>query len=290
MVKNPKVSIIIPTLCRETLYPLINNLLKQEVSFDYEIILIPQVKLKENLLKDKKIKFYYEPLGKGFAYYRNKGIEKSTGEIIVFIDDDEMPMNNKWLDNITLPLIRGKEDVVTAGVKIKLGQGYLTDSSSLLGFPGGGAVGFKIMWEVNKNNYTKHLCSGNLAIKKFILKKVGNFEIEMKNGNEDVNLANKLISYKILIKYLEEATVYHVARKGLINFIKWNYLRGKSVKGYISYNQTEKPSKIIERLNSSCKILKKVSLEKIYYLPGVLFMMINQYFWQGIGVFWGKMR
>ena len=99
---HPKVSIIIPTLGRETLYPLIENLLKQEAAISSEIILIPQVKLKEELLQDERIKYFYEPLGKGFAYYRNIGINESKGDILVFIDDDELPMNYQWLHCITI--------------------------------------------------------------------------------------------------------------------------------------------------------------------------------------------
>ena len=76
---------------------------------------------------------------------------------MAFIDDDELPKNYSWLYCITEPLIKGEEEVVTAGVDIKLGQGYLTDSISLLGFPGGGAVGFKTMWNVDENNATIQL-------------------------------------------------------------------------------------------------------------------------------------
>jgi glycosyltransferase involved in cell wall biosynthesis len=278
---NPKASIIIPTLGRETLYPLLDNLLKQEVAFSLEVILIPQVKLKEELLKDKRIKYFYEPLGKGFAYYRNRGIKESKGEILIFIDDDELPMNFLWLATITGPLMAGEEEVVTAGVTIKLGQGYLTDSISLLGFPGGGAIGFKTMWKVDENNNTEHLCSGNFAINKKILNELSNFSNEYRHGKEDVNLADKLIGNKIIIKYIEEATVYHIARKGFINFITWNMLRGKASKEYISMNKGG--GKIMNRLSSSMRILKNVAATRTRYLPGVAFMMFNQYLWEFIG-------
>ena len=278
---NPKVSIIIPTLGRESLYPLIDNLLKQKVAFSFELILIPQVKLKKELLKDKRIRCFYEPLGKGFAYYRNRGINESKGEILAFIDDDELPKNDSWLYCITETLIKGEEEVVTAGYDIKLGQGYLTDSISLLGFPGGGAIGFKTMWSVDENNNTEHLCSGNFAINKKTLNEVNNFSNEYRHGKEDVNLADKLIENKINIKYSEDATVYHIARKGFINFISWNILRGKASRDYISKNKGG--DKIKKRLSSSMKIFKKVALTKTKYLPGVTFMMFNQYLCEFFG-------
>ena len=278
---KPEVSLIIPTLGRETLYPLLDYLLKQEVVFPFEIILIPQVKLKEEFLKDKRIKYFYEPLGKGFSYYRNKGIDGSKGEILVFIDDDELPMNYSWLHHITEPLVKRAEEVVTAGVYIKLGEGYLTDAISLLGFPGGGAIGFKTMWRVDENNYTEHLCSGNFAITKNTLNKINKFSSEYRYGKEDVNLADKLIENDIRIKYIEEATVYHIARKGFVNFIKWNMLRGKASKEYISLNKGG--GKIMNRLSSSLRILKQVAVTRTRYLPGVFFMMFNQYLWEFIG-------
>jgi glycosyltransferase involved in cell wall biosynthesis len=283
---KPKVSIVIPTLGRESLYPLMKDLLKQKVNFNYEIVLIPQVKLKEEKLKDKKIRFYYEDLGKGFPYYRNKGIEKSRGEIVVFIDDDELPINKNWIDNITALIINKKEKVVTAGVKIKLKQGYFTDSISLLGFPGGGAIGFKTMWEVDKEGYTKHLCSGNLAIDKKLLEKINSFDLAMKSGSEDVNLAEKLIKNKDKIKYVEKATVYHVARKGFLKFVKWNFLRGKSAAEFLK--EKKDSGEVGKRFSSSKRILKKTIKTK--YFPGVFFMMVNQYLWQTFGYLIGRFK
>ncbi len=284
---KPLVSVIIPTLGRETLYPLIDNLLKQKTTFNYEIILIPQVKLK-SLPKDKRIKIYYEELGKGFAYYRNVGIKKSKGNILAFIDDDEMPMNDKWLSIITEPIRNKKEKVVTAGYKIELGKGYLTDCISLLGFPGGGAVGFEIMWPLKEKDYTYHICSGNFAIDCKTLVLVKDFSEDLKYGNEDVDLGDKLIANKIKIRYLKEVTVYHIARKGYVNFMRWNILRGKSVKEYLKNKKGNK--KIGNRFASSGRILIKLIKSKPLYLPGVLFMMINQYMFQFLGFVWEKFR
>jgi len=284
--KKPLVSIIIPTLGRDTLYPLVDNLLKQKVNFEFEIVLIPQVEIDKNKLKNKNIKIYFEEPGKGFAYYRNVGVEKSKGEILAFIDDDEMPIDFKWLENLAKPIISKKEHVVTSGVKIKLGEGYLTDCISLLGFPGGGAIGFRTMWEVDENNYTKHLCSGNLAIRKKLIENLGKFDNSLKSGSEDVSLGDKLVDENINIKYVGEATVYHVSRKGFFKFIKWNFLRGKSATEYMKVHKNK--GKVSGRLASSKKILKK--LIKTKYFIGVLFLMVNQYLFQTLGLVYGRVR
>ena len=142
------------------------------------------------------------------------------------------------------------------------------------------------MWSVDADNYTDHLCSGNLAINKKILNELRNFSHKYKHGKEDVNLADKLIENRILLKYCEEATVYHVARKGFLNFITWNMLRGKATKEYISTNKGG--GKIMNRFSSSLRILKKVAVTKPGYLPGVVFMMFNQYLWEFVGTLSAK--
>ena len=111
----------------------------------------------------------------------------------------------------------------------------------------------------------------------------------MKHGNEDVDLANKLIEEKIKIYYESNATVYHVARKGYFNFIKWNFLRGKSAGDYISSGK-KSSGKIFERFASSLKILKKVTLTKPWYLPCLIFVMIHQYTFQILGAIWRKIK
>jgi len=261
-----KVSIIIPTLGRKTMYFLVNNLLRQSFKLDYEIILIPQYPLKADLLNNDKIRIHYEPLSKGFAYYRNAGIKLSKGDIIVFIDDDEIPMDFNWLNTIT-KLIRNKEEqVVTAGVKIKLGQGYFTDSISLLGFPGGGAWGFEVIWPLREKDYTDHLCSGNMAINKKALSKVGNFSEKMIYGSEDMDLGKKLLNAGMKIRYLKEATVYHEARGSLAAFLRWNFARGKSAASYM------KIWEFLKRFSTTTNVLIKIKKEKKHYFLGSLLM------------------
>jgi len=283
---KPKVSVLIPTLGRDTLYLLIKKILKQKVDFDYEIVLLPQRPLREDELKDKKIRFRYEKLGKGFAYYRNVLIKMARGDTLVWIDDDEEPMDDKWLENIVRPILDKKEKVTTAGVYIKLGQGYLTDSISLLGFPGGGAVGFETMWEVDSRNYTSHLCSGNFAIEKRTILSIKGFSKNLKFGSEDVDLADKIVGKKIKIKYIKNAAVYHVARRGLVNFVKWNFLRGKSAAHYLKKKKSDK--KVGGRLASSKRILAKVLKTKYFF--GVVFLMIIQYVCQIAGFLVGRAR
>lgn len=274
------ISIVIITIGRETLYPLVQKLLNQDIRHGFEIILVPQRKLKEDILNDKRIKIFYEPLGEGFAYYRNIGISVSKGELIVFIDDDEFPMDEHWLERLTHPIIDKRELVTTSGCYIPLGNGYLTDAISFLGFPGGGYIGFKNMWNIDQEGYTKHLCSGNCAFDKSFLKKIGRFSKNLFSGSEDVDIAEKILQNSEKIMYVENATVFHSPRSGLFNFIKWNIKRGKSAYEFAK-NRKLKGSHVKGRFESSIKILKRSSRSK--YFPAVLTLSISQYLLQFTG-------
>lgn len=277
---KPKISVVNITLGRSTLYNLIEKLLNQKIDCEYEIVLIPQDLLKEQFLKDRRIRIHYEPLGEGVSYPRNVGVNYSEGEIIVFIDDDEEPIDEYWLRKLSLPIIEGKELATTAGYYIPLGQGYLADSISFLGFPGGGYVGFKTMWNVDERGYTAHLCTGNFAIKKCALKEIGGFNENLKFGTEDVELAEKLRGQFIKIRYIESATVLHESRTGFVNFAKWNIKRGRSIYEFKKLKRL-KGKYVNERLNSFKKIMKKSIFTK--YFPMVLFLFVSQYFFNLLG-------
>jgi GT2 family glycosyltransferase len=283
--KKVLISVVTITLGRATLYSLVKKLLCQDSKYLFEIILIPQKSLDEDLLKDGKIRIFYEKQGKGFAYYRNIGIKHSKGEIVAFIDDDEEPLDEHWLEKLVSPIIEKRELVTTSGCYIPLGKGYLTDAISYLGFPGGGHVGFKTMWKVNSEGYTHHLCSGNSAFEKSLLENIGSFDQELSSGGEDVGIAEKILQNSVKIKYIDDATIFHSPRSGFMNFIKWNIKRGKSAYEFKKSDKL-KGKHLTGRVGSSIKILEKSINSK--YFAMVLTLTFFQYISQFIGYISGK--
>jgi len=91
-VKWKKVSVIIPTLDRsEVLIDTLNNLLRQDYP-DFEIIVVDQTENQKKAVLDfisrnANIK-YLKLQQKSLPNARNAGVEKSTGEIVLFVDDD----------------------------------------------------------------------------------------------------------------------------------------------------------------------------------------------------------
>lgn len=276
---NPDISINIITFGRSSIYSLINKLFEQDIDLNYEIIIISEVPLDESKLSDDRIKIYYEPSGKGISYYRNKAILHSTSPIIILLDDDHLPMSNKWLDNLAKPIHDGNEMVTTAGYHIPLGHGYVADSISLLGFPGGGAIGFKDMWHVD-NGYTNHITGGNTAISKSLIEDIGGFNESLKFGTED-NYLNCLINERsVKIKYVDDAVILHEPRCSVSSFIKWHIKRGKATYDFKELGRFG-GSYVKERMRSFKIIAKRTAFTK--YFPMVMFLLFNQYFWNLTG-------
>lgn len=101
---NPKYSIIIPAYNAEkTIENTINSVINQ--SYDnWEIVVVENGSIDftnsvvGKFLNDKRISLIHSKKGVSFA--RNKGIENSTGEWILFLDaDDELPLNTLDLYN-----------------------------------------------------------------------------------------------------------------------------------------------------------------------------------------------
>lgn len=265
------ISVCIISLWRESLYKTLETLFNQNIELSYEIVIILQGKIDVKRIWDINLNnipyfIYNYPHDLGFWYYRNRAIEHSSGDILVWIDDDEWTQNNNWLYHITYPIVYGNILVCTAGCSIPLGQWYVTDCISLLWYPGWWALGFERVWVVDKKTkFTTHLCSGNFAIKKSLLKD-NPFSENAMFWWEDNALAKNLLSLKIPILYVKEATVFHVSRN-FSQFLKWSKIRKMSLKSTYKNHSFEEPflSKI-KRLFTNIFSIDRYLFGKVFLL------------------------
>ena len=101
---NPRVSVIIRSFNRlGILAELLERLLAQDHD-SFEIVVVEQsierpvaeLARVEALARDRRVRIErFEPLGGPRA--RNEGVRASRGEILVFIDDDDLPIGTDWL-------------------------------------------------------------------------------------------------------------------------------------------------------------------------------------------------
>jgi glycosyltransferase involved in cell wall biosynthesis len=165
------------------------------------------------------------PAGRGLGYDRNRAIESSEGDAIVFVDDDCWP-DDRWLPELLAPLADPSVDAVMGGVRIEPST-FLGDSISALGFPGGGSVGFAVMFHVDEDGLTDHLSTLNCALRRSVFERVGAFDETMTMGSEDTELSHRIAAAGIRMAYRPSAMVEHRARTHLGEFATWFFRRGR---------------------------------------------------------------
>lgn len=96
-----KISIIIPTIGRETLHAVLDALIlnKKSVQFEVEIIVVFDAVEPFESLSQKDITILKTQKKAYAGGARNLGLSKATGDIIVFIGDDTIPADG-WLQQI----------------------------------------------------------------------------------------------------------------------------------------------------------------------------------------------
>ncbi len=227
--EEPDVSVVIISVGREPLYALVPAVLEQETGFSFEVLIVANGPVDETRLPAGGVRVHREDVGRGIPYYRNVGTELARGGVIVYIDDDETPPDDGWLDRLAEPVVSGREKVTVGGAYIPQGQGFLADLISLLGYPGGGSLGWRNVWEVDPRGYTDKLCTCNCAVEKAALDAVGGFHEGLALGASDLYLGEVLMENGVRILFLDDTAVLHEARGDLRGFIRWQVDRGRSI-------------------------------------------------------------
>lgn len=198
-----KITIVITLLNDKRVLKTLESLTKQSLKPD-EVIVADGGSKKELISKIKKfekydyIKLHHIP--GTIAESRNKTMKIVNGDIIVFIDSDEIAPED-WLDKITKP-IREKKADFTGGKYYPLYkpktkcEKYVNDSTE---------------WRWNNliKKDTTTIFMGNSAWKKEIFEKIGNFDEKLKWGGEDYDINIRADQHGFKGKFVEDAWLYH---------------------------------------------------------------------------------
>lgn len=178
MSEIPFFSVILPTFNRDNIDVSIQSVLKQTFT-NYELIVvddhseIPAIERCE-ILKDKRVCYYYLERNGGAAVARNYGIVKSRGKYITFLDDDDVWFDKKL--DVLYHAIQGKEpDLVYHDVVVNM-------------------VNEHLCYETHKRqekHYWPLLIYANaiggtpvVAIKKATIEKVGGFDEDLRSDED----------------------------------------------------------------------------------------------------------
>ncbi len=220
-----KISIIIPVFnnldltiqCVKSLKKFCNNI-------DYEIVISDDCstdETKEYFLSQQNITYIRNKKNMGFAFTCNRGAEIAKGEILLFLNNDTL-----IIDNFLIKIFNTYENISNLGI---VGGKLLYEDNTIqhggiLFYPNNN-VGhlFKNFPSnyapANKIRELQCVTGACLAVRKDLFFKVGSFDERFINGFEDIDLCFKIreIGYKVI--YNPEICLYHFEEKTR-NFIK----------------------------------------------------------------------
>lgn len=173
----------------------IKKLNRQDYSGKFEILVVDRSTIVYPKIKSKvPLRWInYNPKGKRYTIpeQRNIGIQKSKGDIIVFIDASCVPDKN-WLSNIVKPIL-------TEGEKIVMGK------TGSIGKPTINDLGYI---KIANQKYVDEAPTINLAISKDVFITVGEFDESLEYGS-DVDFTWRSIDQGFKIRYQPSAYVAH---------------------------------------------------------------------------------
>ncbi len=259
------------------------NLLKCLDSIDnlnyksFEVILVPDKKIK--LIKNFNFHLLILPSGEIMpGLKRDLAVEKSNGQVLVFLDDDAQP-HEEWL-NIAYSYFFEKKERAIGGPGIDTSDGKknwlqnLSDiffKSKFFGVP-------DRYLEGNKEKYYDDWPSVNLMIRKSTFIKINGFQTNHWPG-EDTVLCSKLKKEGISILYVPKLFVYHIRRVNLKKLTKqvfnYGYKRG------LFFFEFPNNSRSLKYLIPSFFLAYTISLFffsiGIYYIPIIIYFIISIY-------------
>jgi glycosyltransferase involved in cell wall biosynthesis len=237
------ISIIVPFKnSKKTLRNLLISLLDQDFpKTDYEIVLVDDgssdgsLETVSDLVKSSivRIKIRRLPESKGCFHARNKGVEASEGEIIAFIDSDEIA-DKMWLRRLVEPLFEDKD---VCGVSGKV----ITDAHKTLILP----VVTAPIGATGTIEGVVFAGTGNVAYRKSTLLEIGGFDEAFDpKWRGDSDLCLRVLERGLKIIYEPDAIVYHPARELSLGEIwKEGFKRYKDV---LLYSKHSKNSKFVK--------------------------------------------
>ncbi|TXG38877.1 glycosyltransferase family 2 protein [Seonamhaeicola maritimus] len=209
----PKVSVIIPTLNRyEYLKDVLKDLEKQDYK-NFEVIVVDQSQpfqetFYKNFHLDLKVQYQQEPL---LWQARNWAIKNSTGDYLLFFDDDSR-VDSNWIRNHLKCLDFFKVDL-SSGVSIS-------------------KVGDKVPEHYSFFRISDQLDTGNVMIKKAVFQQIGLFDRQFEKqrmGDGEFGMRAYLNHFKNVSNPYAKRLHLKVGTGGLRDMGSWDAFRTKNL-------------------------------------------------------------
>jgi len=244
MIDSTKITVLVCTYNRcQTLKKTIESVAAQTLSnsLAWEILIVDnnstdQTRQEVEALQRRfpeRIRYVFE-LEQGISHARNTGIREARGEILAFIDDDEMA-DAKWLEILTSNLHGGQW--AGAGGRVVPPSNFSPPRwLSILGSPIGGPLAvFDPALEAGP--LSEPPFGANMAFRREVFDKWGGFRTDLgrtgKNliSNEDTEFGRRLMGAGLRLRYEPSALTYHPVEESRLHtsyFLNWWFNKGRS--------------------------------------------------------------
>lgn len=216
---KPRVSIIIPTKDNKFLLKRCLDAIRKNTTYNnYEIIIIDNNSTKEETVSYLKslphqVIRYEQPFN--FSKMNNLGVSKSSGEYILFLNDDTAPLRSNWLSELISicmqkgvgivgsKLVHNNNTIQHAGIAIlKTGAGFHPLQNVNSNSPG--YFGF-----INMIRNCSAVTGACLLIRKKIFDEIGGFDDDFDLYYGDTDLCLNVINHGYRVVYTPYAVLLH---------------------------------------------------------------------------------
>lgn len=159
---------------------------------------------------------YVEPPNRGPGPARNRGIETTESDLVVFLDDDCAPASD-WLRQLVEPFYHGEERLggIGGGVRSQPPHNWVSRFCAAAEYSTG-------VQPVFTNAATANAC-----FPRRVLEEVGGFDEGFTEpGGDDVDLSRRIREAHYELRYLPEAVVFHAEIDSFHEFISQLFRRG----------------------------------------------------------------
>lgn len=217
-----KISIIIPTDSYENLCRCLDAINSKTFYGNYEIVVVCNSglanQIRDEYLYIRNIVFSQYDKKFNFSDKCNQGANDSSGDILVFYNDDVEPIDETWLENLVEYLCIPGVGAVSPKLLLENGKiqyaGMITGTPGLVGTAYNGYGGSEIDAFLTMHRYVRNvsvLSGACFAIKKETFRLVGGFDIEnTPNGHSDVDFSFRILDAGLRCVYTPHATLIHI--------------------------------------------------------------------------------
>lgn len=270
---NPRISVVIPAYNPDpALFKALYRSLCEQSLPDFEVIVVDDASTNTDAygcIQDDRFRVLNQEVNRGPAIARNRGAAAALSPYLYFTDTD-CELDSDALRHAAEGL---QQDPILMGNTLTRVKTCLGRAVALLGFPGGGILGFDQVWRVDAEGYAASFSSCNLAFRKEAFETLGGFDETFPvAGGEDTVLARQAVNAGVRIRYMPAMQVYHVEKGDLSGFIRWQITRGRG-----NYHIRRRVDKIGGYLRLRLWTFKNslCAAGPVYFLPVLALIMLS---------------